>query len=85
MRERLWKTLGSRNSRRQFSRAILTSACFWPLVLRQDASSIAVLIFFNLTDELSFWMADLMGTEDAEGFCCHRKYECSAIIAVAKQ
>ena len=30
-------------------------------------------------------MANWMGTEDDEGFCFHRKNECSAMIAVAEQ
>jgi hypothetical protein len=30
-------------------------------------------------------MANFKRAEDAEGFCFHRKYECSAIIAVAEQ
>ena len=85
MRERLWKTLGFRNSLRQFSRAIFTSACFWSLVLKWDTSLTVALIFIDLSDELNFWMANLMGPEDAEGFCFHRKKECSAMIAVAKQ
>jgi len=45
----------------------------------------AVLIFFKLSDDLSFSIANLKGVEDAEGFCFHRKYECSAMIAVAVQ
>ena len=45
----------------------------------------AVLIFLKSADELSFWIANLKGAEDTEGFCFHRKYECSAMIAVAKQ
>ena len=45
----------------------------------------AVLIFFKSADKLSFWMANLKGEEDTEGFCFHRTYECSAMIAVAKQ
>jgi len=85
MRERHWKTSRFENIQRQFSRAIFTSACFWFLVLRWDASSMAVLIFFKSADKLSFWMANLKGEEDAEGFCFHRKYECSVMIAVAEQ
>ena len=30
-------------------------------------------------------MANLKGVEDAEGFCFHREYECSAMMAVAEQ
>ena len=45
----------------------------------------AVLILFKSADELNFWMADLKRSEDTEGFCFHRKYECSAMIAVAGQ
>jgi len=85
MRERHWKTLGIGNSQRQFSRAIFTSACFWSLVSKWDASSMAVLILFKSADELNFWAANLKGAEDTEGFCFHRKYECSAMIAVAVQ
>jgi len=85
MRERLWNTWGIRNSQRQFSRAIFTSASFWSLVLKWDASSIAVLILFKSADELNFWAASLKGEEDSEGFSFHRKYECSAMIAVAGQ
>ena len=45
----------------------------------------AVLILLKSADELNFWAASLKGSEDAEGFCFHRKYECSAMIAVAGQ
>ena len=85
MSERLWKTLRFKSLQRQFSKAIFTSACFWSVILRWDASSMAVLIFSKSTDELNFCTANLKGTEDTEGFCFHRKYECSAMIAVAKQ
>jgi len=85
MREKHRKTSGFRDSQRQFSRAIFTSASFWLLVLRWEAFSMAVLIFFKSATELSFWMANLKGAEDAEGFCFHRKYEHSAIIAVAEK
>ena len=43
----------------------------------------AVLILFKSTYELNFWAASLKGAVDTEGFCSHRKYECSAMIAVA--
>ena len=85
MREWHWKTSRFKNLQRQFSRAIFTSAYFWSLVLRWDASSMAVLIFFKWADDLIFWMANLKGAEDAEGFCFHRKYECSPMIAVTEQ
>ena len=85
MREIHWKIWGIRNSRRQFSKAIFTSAWFWSLVLKWDASSMAVLILFKSADELNFWAANLKGAEDTEGFCFHKKYECSAMIAVAGQ
>ena len=45
----------------------------------------AVLIFAKSADKLNFWMANLKGREDIEGFCFHRKNECSAMIAVAEQ
>ena len=45
----------------------------------------AVLTLLKSTDELSFLMANVKGAEDVEGFCFHRKYECSAMIAVAEQ
>jgi len=45
----------------------------------------AVLILFKSADELNFWAANLKTVEDTEGFCFHRKYECSAMIAVAEQ
>ena len=45
----------------------------------------AVLIFSKSTDKLSFSMANSKGAEDDEGFSFHRKYECSAMIAVAEQ
>ena len=70
---------------RQLSRAIFTSACFWSLVLKWDASLMAVLILPRSAHELNFWAANLKGAEDFEGFCFHRKYECSAMIAVAGQ
>ena len=85
MSERLRKTLRFKSLQRQFFKAIFTSACFWSVVLRWDASSMAVLIFFKWADDLIFWMANLKGAEDAEGFCFHRKKECSAMIAVAEQ
>ena len=85
MRERYWKVSEIRDSQRQFSRAIFTSACFWSWMSREDAFSMATLIFFTSTNELNFWTANLMGTEDTEGFCFHKKYECSAMIAVAEQ
>ena len=44
-----------------------------------------VLIFIKSANKLNFWMANLKGAEDAGGFCFHRKYECSAMIAVAEQ
>ena len=40
------------------------------------------LILFKSADELNFWTANLKGAEDTEGFCFHKKYECSAMIAV---
>ena len=85
MRERHWKTSRFENLQRRFSRAIFTSACFWSLDLRWDASSMPVLIFFNSGDKLNFSIANLKGVEDVEGFCFHRKYECSAMTAVAEQ
>ena len=45
----------------------------------------AVLIFFKSANEWSFSMANLKGAKDPEGFCFHRKYECSAMIAVAEK
>ena len=45
----------------------------------------AVLIFFKSEDELNFLTANPKGTEDGEAFCFHRKYECSAMIAVTEQ
>ena len=45
----------------------------------------AVLILFKSADELNFRAANLKGAEDTEGFCFHKKYECSAMIAVAEQ
>ena len=45
----------------------------------------AVLIFAKFADKLNFSMANLKGAEDLEGFCFHRKYECSAMIAVTEQ
>jgi hypothetical protein len=85
MREKHWKTSGFRDSQREFSKAIFITASFWSLVLRWEASTMAVLIFFMWTYELSFWMANLMGAEDTEGFFFHKKYECCPMIAVAKQ
>ena len=85
MRERHWKMLRFKNLQRQCSKAIFTSACFLSLFLRWDASSMAVLIFLKSADKLSFWMANLMGVEDPEGFRFHRKYECSAMMVVAEQ
>ena len=85
MRERHWKTWELKNSQIRLSRAIFTSACFWSTVLRWDASLMAVLIFFKSEDKLNFWTANPKGTEDGEGLCFHRKYECSAMMAVAEQ
>ena len=85
MRERNLETWHIRNSRRRFSRAIFTSACFWSLVFSWEASLMAVLIFVKLADKLNFWMANSKGVQDLEGFCFHRKYECSAMIAVTEQ
>ena len=45
----------------------------------------AALILPKSADELNFWAANLKGAKDTEGFCFHRKYECSAMIAVAGQ
>jgi hypothetical protein len=42
-----------------------------------------LILLFKSVDELNFSAADLKGAEDTEGFCFHRKYECSAMIAVA--
>jgi len=84
MRGKNWKTSGFRDSQRQFSRAIFTSASFWSFVLRWEAFLMSLFIFFKSTNKLSFWMANLKGAEDAEGFCFHRKYECSAMIAVTE-
>ena len=85
MRERHQKTGHIKNSRRRFSRAIFTSACFWPSALSREASLMAVLIFAKSADELNFWMANSKGAEDSEGFCFHKKNECSAMIAVTEQ
>ena len=85
MRERHQKISQIRNSRRRFSRAIFTSACFLSLLLSWEASLMAVLIFAKSADELNFWMANSKGAEDFEGFCFHRKYECSAMMAVTEQ
>ena len=85
MRDRHQKTWEFKNLQRRFSRAIFTSACFWSLVLRWDASSMAILIFRKSADELNFSMANLKGIEDTESFCFQRRCECSAIIAVAEQ
>ena len=43
----------------------------------------AVLIFAKSADKWNFSMANSKGTEEFEGFCVHRKNECSAMIAVA--
>ena len=80
MREKNGKTWNVKNLQRQFSRAIFTSACFWSCVLSQEASSMAVLIFVKFADKFNCWMANSKGAEDLEGFCFHRKYECSAMI-----
>ena len=45
----------------------------------------AILIFFKSTNKLSFSMANLKVAEDAEGFCFHSRYECSAMIAMTEQ
>ena len=44
----------------------------------------AVLIFVKSAEKLNFWIANLKGVEETEGFCFHRKYECSAMIAVTE-
>ena len=85
MRKRHQKTWQFKNSRRRLSRAMFTSACFWSLVLSPEASLIAVFIFAKSADELNFWMANSNGAEELEGFCLHRKNECSAMIAVTEQ
>ena len=85
MRERNLKTWQIKNSQRRFSRAISTSACFLSSVLSWEASLMAVLIFVKSTDKLNFWMANSKGAKDLEGFCFHRKYECSAMIVVTEQ
>ena len=85
MWERHQKTWQFKNSQRRLSRAMFTSACFWSLVLNWEASLMAVLIFAKSADELNFWMANSKGAEDFEGFCFHRKNECSAMIAVTEQ
>ena len=82
MRERNLKTWQIKNSQRRFSRAIFTSACFWSIVSSWEASLMAVLIFAKWADKLNFWMANSKGAEEVEGFCFHRKNECSAMIAV---
>ena len=74
-----------KNSQRQFSRAIFTSACFWSSVLSLEASLMAILIFSKSADKLNLWMANVKGPKEREGFCFHRKYECSAMIAVTEQ
>ena len=84
MRERNLKTWQIENSQRRFSRAMFTSAFFWSSVLSWEASLMAVLIFAKSADELNVWMANSKGLEDLEGFCFHRKYECSAMIAVTE-
>ena len=45
----------------------------------------AVLTFCESTDKLSFSIGSIMGAEDAEGFCFHRKNEWSAVMAVTEQ
>ena len=45
----------------------------------------AVLIFAMSADSLNFSMANSNRAEDLEGFCFHRKNECSAMIAVTEQ
>ena len=85
MRARNLKTWQAKNSRRRFSRAIFTSACFWSLVLSWEASLMAVLIFAKSADELNFWMANSKGAKDLEGFGFHKKYECSAMIAITEE
>jgi len=45
----------------------------------------AVLILFKQADELNSWAANLKEAEDFEGSSFHKKYECSAMIAVAGQ
>ena len=85
MRERNLKIWQIKNSRRRFSRAIFMSACFWSVVSSWEASLMAVLIFAKSADKLNFWMANSKRAEDFEGFCFHRKNECSAMIAVAEQ
>ena len=85
MRERNLKTWQIKNSQRQFSRAIFTSACFWSSVLSWEASLMAVLIFAKSADKLNFWMANSKGAKELDGFRFHRKYECSAMIAVTEQ
>ena len=79
------KTWQIRNSQRRFSRAIFTSACFWSSVLSFKASLMAVLIFAKSADKLNFSMANSKGAKELDGFCFHRKYECSAMIAVTEQ
>ena len=85
MREIDLKTWQTQNSRRWFSKAIFTSACFRSLVLSWEASSMAVLIFGKAADKSDFWMANSKGAKELEGFCFHRKNECSAMIAVTEQ
>ena len=85
MKERHQKTWQFKNSQRQFSRAMFTNACFWSLVLSREASLMAVFIFAKSADNLNFWMANSNGAAELEGFCFHRKYECSAMIAVTEQ
>ena len=85
MRERHQKTWQFKYSQRRFSRAIFTSACFWSLVLSWEASLMAVLIFAKSADKLNFWIANSKGAKEVEGFCFHRKYEWSAMIAVTEQ
>ena len=85
MRERSVKTWRIKNPQRRFPRAIFTSACFWSSFLSWEASLMAVLIFAKSADKLNFWMANSKEAEEVEGFCFHRKNECSAMIAVAEK
>ena len=85
MRERHQETLQIKNSRRRFSRAIFTSSCFWSVVLSWETSLMAVLIFVKSADNLNSRMANSKEAGELEGFCFHRKYECSAIMAVTEQ
>ena len=85
MRERNMKTWQIKNSQRRLSRAIFTSACFWSVVFSCKASLMAILIFAKSANKLNFWMANSKGAEEVEGFCFHRKNECSAMIAVTEK